>query len=103
MPDLCSQLGFNEVVDTTIEIPSIRSGAHVKTILQQLEGYSTEDQELIAKDWNGTIEIKKLIVLAELAKQDVDSSYSVAERFLALRNSGVLGSTTSRHSSSKKK
>jgi len=88
---LLEALGFMDSCDTVLHIPSVRTGPEIVTVLQTVKGYSREDLNLIAREWQGQIEIKKLITLAEMALASQSASgESLGKVFLKLYRGGPL-------------
>jgi vesicle-fusing ATPase len=86
---LLEALGFMDSCDTVLHIPSVRSPPEVIAVLQTIKGYSRDDLNLIAREWQGQIEIKKLVTLAEMALASQSSSAEpLGKVFLNLYRAG---------------
>jgi len=64
-----NQLEFAGVFHATIQMPSVRGGEEVQKVLKELGGFEDDELAQIAVAFNDMIPIKKLINIAEMAKQ----------------------------------
>jgi len=84
---LLEALGFIDCCDSVLSVPSVKSGSEVVTVLQQIQGFGKADLELIRREWQGSIEIKKLVTLAEMALASKEGN-DVGKTFLNLYKAG---------------
>jgi len=75
-------MSFLYSCDSVLDMPSITSGADVCKVLQSIGGFSPDDFKLITAKWNGVIEIKRLLILVETARQGEGGT--LGERFLEI-------------------
>jgi len=88
--DVLQELGFMDSVDYVFDIPSLSSGPEVCKVLSELMEWNRQELFEVQSKWKGSIEIKRLISLAEMSVQANDSSEgSIANTFLSLCNSAM--------------
>jgi len=87
---LLEALGFLDSCDSVLNLPSVKSGQEVATVLQQVQGFNRDDLAVIAREWQGSIEIKKLITLAEMALASCGRGDSVGKVFLNVYKAGMI-------------
>jgi len=84
--EVLRDMGFLEAVSAVLHVPSLSAGVQVRKVLTELGGFSPSDLQEIESGWIGNVEMKRLIMLAEMAKQlaqDVGpSGTSLGKRFL---------------------
>jgi vesicle-fusing ATPase len=67
--ELLKQLEFMDVFNAVLNVPPVTGGCEVRKVLEELGGFSKEDLDVIETNFQGTIPIKKLIMIAEMALQ----------------------------------
>lgn len=67
--EVLQQLEFMDVFNAVLSVPLVTGGSEVRRVLEHLGGFSKEDLEIIETNFQGTIPIKKLIMIAEMALQ----------------------------------
>jgi vesicle-fusing ATPase len=86
--EILGDMGFLQATGAVLQVPSLTDGAQVKRVLTEIGGFSAAELDEVARGWNGKIEMKRLIMLAEMAKQlHIDSGgstsgVSLGRRFL---------------------
>jgi len=84
--EVLREMGFLEATSAVLQVPSLSNGSQIKNVLHELGGFKPADLDEVARGWNGSIEMKRLIMLAEMAKQYQQdtggSSSTLGQRFL---------------------
>jgi vesicle-fusing ATPase len=90
--DVLQELGILESVDHVFNVPSLNTGQEVCAVLTELMNWNRPTINEILRRWKGTIEIKRLISLAEMATQayDPNTGENLADIFLKLFESGMM-------------
>jgi hypothetical protein len=78
---LLQELEFMDVFNAVLSVPSVCGGTEVRKVLEELGGFSKQDLDIIESTFQGTIPIKKLIMIAEMALQ-LKTTDSLAKRFV---------------------
>ena len=78
-PEMLKHMQLDESFNSILKIPNVSSQEEVKTVLQELDIFEPKDLDLASKKFDGSIPIKKLLMVAELASQGGDGT--VVERF----------------------
>jgi vesicle-fusing ATPase len=77
--DVLEAMEFMEVFNAVVSLPNVESGAEVAQVLAELKVFGPSDLALIAKQFSGTVPVKKLLMIAEMAQQGEDGT--LVERF----------------------
>jgi len=62
-------MGFMDVFDAVLKIPNVTSGIECVSVLRHLNTFAEDDLAKIEKNFKGSIPIKKLFMIAEMAVQ----------------------------------
>jgi len=86
--DVLEAMGFMDVFNQVLHVPDVSGGMEVATVLSELQCFGSDELASIEKQFKGSIPIKKLLMIAEMAQQGGDGT--LLQRFLScMMESGV--------------
>jgi vesicle-fusing ATPase len=77
--DVLEAMEFMDVFNAVVHLPNVESGAEVAQVLAELKVFGSSDLALVAKQFSGTVPVKKLLMIAEMAQQGEEGT--LVERF----------------------
>jgi len=84
---------FMDCFNAVLNVPQITNADEFKKVLRELRTFSSEETlEQVARSFHGHISVKKLIMIAEMAKQGEPESMS--ERFISILQESTLNDAT---------
>eukprot|EP01088_Endostelium_zonatum_P021071 TRINITY_DN8087_c0_g1_i1.p1 TRINITY_DN8087_c0_g1~~TRINITY_DN8087_c0_g1_i1.p1 ORF type:complete len:813 (-),score=222.69 TRINITY_DN8087_c0_g1_i1:32-2470(-) len=72
-------MGFMDVFDAVLRVPNVEDGKECVKVLDNMNSFSAEDLAMIERSFKGSIPVKNLFMIAEMAVQGM--SGSVTDRF----------------------
>jgi len=86
--DVLEAMGFSDVFNQIMHVPDVSGGKEAAAVLAELKILSTNDLYQVEKQFKGTIPVKKLLMIAEMAQQGEEGT--LIERFFqCMLDSGV--------------
>eukprot|EP01128_Nolandella_sp_AFSM9_P005106 TRINITY_DN2423_c0_g1_i2.p2 TRINITY_DN2423_c0_g1~~TRINITY_DN2423_c0_g1_i2.p2 ORF type:complete len:548 (+),score=140.96 TRINITY_DN2423_c0_g1_i2:1664-3307(+) len=88
-PGVLKDMNLLSAINSVLHVPSLTEPEHVVSALTALGGYTDKDYEVIKSQFQGHVEINKVILMSEMAKQirGEDKSASLGQIFLDTLNS----------------
>jgi vesicle-fusing ATPase len=77
--DVLEAMELMDAFNAVVHLPNVESGEEVSRILEELSVFEAQDLFLIAKQFSGTVPIKKLLMVAAMAQQGEEGT--LVERF----------------------
>lgn len=90
--DVLEAMEFMDVFNAAVHVPNVNSGLEVVNVLKELKVFSKSDLQLVANQFRGSIPIKKLLMIAEMAQQGEEGTLS--ERFFKCMADYGMGTAT---------